>query len=347
MSLFIGSKSASSRQGSYIYRDKHPSFSHGSRNKYRGRDPKVSGATLVENEAGDRPLTGTSFLFVVNELNNNYEAQAHGSEPLRDQWLNFMPPERADEYLDEWPGMVFRYLQEPQGGVITPADEYRWYRPGRGHEGHIVRVDTAGNITGHPVICRQATIFSCSNHLPVIVGPGDASLGNSRVVRHVLDSDNMFYWSLLHISRWDDGSNISYVNSEGRGVPSVVGRNPSWIPSLVPQVYSNPNANLVSGGLSGDLSVLIGLMAFHSRVGRASDVFISQKWHHNRWIGSQHAPTHVPRTQEENPRGFFVQVCLDNLVRGLEDSDENNIRAEDCLQHVLALEWHSVLVREN
>ncbi|CAP60935.1 uncharacterized protein PODANS_0_1180, partial [Podospora anserina S mat+] len=249
-----------------------------------------------------------SFLFVVNELNNNYEAQTYGSEPLRDQWLNFMPPERADENRKAASSLRLmgiggvlpkRETKQKRSLLTQPRYQNNRYRPGRGHEGHIVRVDTAGNITGHPIICRQATIFSCSNHLPVIVGPGDASLGNSRVVRHVLDSDNMFYWSLLHISRWDDGSNISYVNSEGRGVPSVVGRNPSWIPSLVPQVYWNPNANLVSGGLSGDLSVLIGLMAFHSRVGRASDVFISQKWHHNRWIGSQHAPTH----------GKFIALC--------------------------------------
>ncbi|KAK0668037.1 hypothetical protein QBC41DRAFT_365732 [Cercophora samala] len=345
MSLFFGNKAGSSRHSGHGYRDKHPSFSHGSRGKQRDRDPRTSGTTMLGEEERDRLLTGTSFLFVVNELNPIYEP--HGSETLRDQWLNPMPPEHADGYLDEWQGLVFRYRQESHGGVITLANEYQWYRPVRGDEGGIVRVDAAGNITGRPIVCRQASIFSCSNHLPIIVGPGDASVGHSRIARQALDNDTVFYWSLLPICRWDDSSNITFVTTEGRGVPSVVGRSPSWIPSLVPQVYSNPNASLVSGGLSGDLSVLIGLMSFHSKVGRASDVFSFQRWHHNRWVGSQHAPIHVPRTQEGNPRGFFVQVCLDNLVRGLEDSDENNISAQDCLQRIFALEWHSVLVREN
>ncbi|KAK4174100.1 hypothetical protein QBC36DRAFT_348199 [Triangularia setosa] len=351
MSLFFGSKSSSSRNISHSYRDKHFSSSHGSRSKHRDRDPRASGTTIAADEDGVRVPTGTSFLFVVNELNPNYEPQVgsdlQGGEMLRDQWFNPMPPEHANEYLDEWPGLVFRYRQEQHGGVVTLENEYQWYRPGRGHEGHIVRVDAAGTITGRPMVYSQASIFSCGSHLPVIVGPGDASLGNSRILRQALDSDTVFYWSLLPICRWNDISNVSYVTTEGRGGPSVVGKNPSWIPSLVPQIYSNPNANLVSGGLSGDLSVLIGLMAFHSRKGRASEVFSSQKWHHNRWVGSQHAPTHVPRTQEDNPRGFYVQVCLDNLVWGLEDSEENDILAQECSQRIFALEWHSVLVKEN
>lgn len=58
-------------------------------------------------------------------------------------------------------------------------------------------------------------IFFCSNYLFVIVGFGDVFFGNLRVVCYVLDSDNMFYWSFLYISCWDDGFNISYVNFEG------------------------------------------------------------------------------------------------------------------------------------
>ncbi|KAK0716421.1 hypothetical protein B0T21DRAFT_386732 [Apiosordaria backusii] len=222
---------------------------------------------MAVGEDGIRLPTETSFLFVVNELNPNYEPSSNvafqGGGMLRDQWLNPMPPERADEY-----------------------------RPGRGHEGQIVRVDAAGNITGRPVVYRQASIFSCCSHLPVIVGPGDASLGNSRIMRQDLDSDTVFYWSLLPICRWKADSNITYVTTEGRGGSFVVGRNPSWVPSLVPQIYANPGANVTSGGLSGDLSVLIGLMAFHGRRRRASEVFSSQRWHHNRWVGNQHAPTH-------------------------------------------------------
>ncbi|KAK4196781.1 hypothetical protein QBC40DRAFT_351542 [Triangularia verruculosa] len=343
-----GSRSGSSR---HSHRDKHSSSSHASRSKHRDRDLRASGAAIAEGEDYSRRLIGTSFLFVVNELNPNYEPQdgfeLQGDGMLRDQWLNPMPPERADEYLDESPGLVFRYRQEQHGGVVTPASEYRWHRPSRGQEGRIVRVDEEGIITGHPTIHCQASIFSCNSHLPVIVGSGDASLGHSRIRRQASDVDTVFYWTLLHICRRDDNSTVSSVTTEGRGLPWAVGSNPSWIPSLVPRIYANPNAGVESGGLSGDLSVLIGLMAFHGRVGWASEVFSSQRWHHNRWTGSQHAPAHVPRTQEDSPRGFFVQVCLDNLVWGLEDCEENNISAQECSQCISGLEWHSILVREH
>lgn len=162
-----------------------------------------------------------------------------------------------------------------------------------GHEGTIVRVSTAGMIDGWPAPYRTQTIFACSPLLPVIVTDGDASLGYS-VPRQLCPCDSRFDesytpWYQLHFERRDG---VSYVNSAGCGDSFVAGRNASWIPSLVPSVYQNTGDSAgPSQGLSGDLPIILALMAFHGRPGRASSIFRDRKWHQGRW---QHEGSQVP-----------------------------------------------------
>lgn len=64
-----------------------------------------------------------SFLFVVNELQVDYEPASPQEQPLTDQWLNTMPPQHASAYVGELVGTVFRY----RDGVVSPAHGYLWW----------------------------------------------------------------------------------------------------------------------------------------------------------------------------------------------------------------------------
>ncbi|KAH6611737.1 hypothetical protein B0J18DRAFT_447600 [Chaetomium sp. MPI-SDFR-AT-0129] len=61
-----------------------------------------------------------SFLFVINEFVVNYEPLEGQDRPLRDPWLNIIPPQDAAAYTDELVGTVFRY----QNGHVSPAQGY-------------------------------------------------------------------------------------------------------------------------------------------------------------------------------------------------------------------------------
>ncbi|KAK4120949.1 hypothetical protein N657DRAFT_657997 [Parathielavia appendiculata] len=97
---------------------KHSSSSHGSRHgttagHSRGTKTKPQRPAVQETIA-------TSFLFVVNEFQVDYEPLPGQDRPLTDQWLNTMPPQQAEAYTGEFPGTVFRY----QNGVVSPAHGY-------------------------------------------------------------------------------------------------------------------------------------------------------------------------------------------------------------------------------
>ncbi|KAK3985721.1 hypothetical protein QBC44DRAFT_373827 [Cladorrhinum sp. PSN332] len=354
----------------------HKSHSHRSSNANRSSTTTVapSGPTLPAD---------TSFLFVVNELQINLEPNTDnhpgGGGPAvtavpRDQWFNTMPPQQSAAYTSETPGVVFRYTRS--SGLVTPAPNYAWYRqtwnqtPGR-----IVRLDPQTSIiNGFPIPydnpwgSSTQTIFSCSPHLPVIISEADATLGGSFMRRHCPcdrrcdgdgddddDDDNnntaCSPWNILHFGSGQETNNncrgVSFVNAKAAGHTSVVGRDPSWMPSLVPLSYRNSRGGIPdSRGLSGQLPTVIGLMAFHGPPGRASSVFLNGRWAGNRWVGSSHAPRHVPRGGDEPPRGFLVQVCLDNLQGDLPDNEANNLSTEACMANLERLEWRDVLVRD-
>ena len=238
-----------------------------------------------------------------------------------------------------------------------------------GREGRIVRVNQANVIDGYPVLYRAQTVFACSPLLPMIVTDGDASLGYTFPRRicscnHMYDNEKCSTWSHLHFGGSDDNARreISYVNSYASGDPFVAGKDPTWVPSLVPSVYRNtkPSAG-PSRGLSGELPIILALMGFHGKPGRASDIFRDRKWNLGQWVGSNRASSYrvfppsctscrypaneqVPKSGE-SPRGLFVQVCADNLVGGQEDCEENNIPVEVWEQALQDLEYRTILVQ--
>ena len=98
---------------------KHGS-SHGGRRS-------TTGHSKPSKPKSQKPATtgtgSSSFLFVVNELQVDYEPLPGEAHPLTDQWLNPMPPQSQAAYTGELIGTVFRY----QDGVVSPAQGYLWY----------------------------------------------------------------------------------------------------------------------------------------------------------------------------------------------------------------------------
>jgi len=97
-------------------------------------------------------------------------------------------------------------------------------------------------------------------------------------------------WNLLSFFK-ENG--LSLVNAGAGDSPYVAGRNPSWIPALVPRVFENVDGGATppSLGLGGDLPTIIGLMAFHGRRGRASEVFSEGRWQQHQWHGGSRPPS--------------------------------------------------------
>ncbi|KAK0614577.1 hypothetical protein B0T14DRAFT_606835 [Immersiella caudata] len=295
--------------------------------------------------------TNVSFLFVVNEFDIDFE-----DDPVYDPWLNYLPPTSQTHYRGEYPGTVFRY----RAGTITPAANYKWYRPEMGQEGHISYVDpTTGLITAAPDPYRTETIFSCNAHLPLITLQSDASLGSyhrsncPKGCDAVFQDGDLLPWNMLHINHPRHLQGVSLVNSGQQGYTFVAGKSPKWMPALVPRVFENIERHTTpqSRGLGGDLPVVIGLMAFHARrTGNASAVFERGWWQGGKWRGPAEVPKGYPETPESNPRGFLVQISpdyssdelaafqmadfgymeaiTDNIFQGLQYLEENGVLVE-------------------
>ncbi|KAK0716235.1 hypothetical protein B0H67DRAFT_645877 [Lasiosphaeris hirsuta] len=349
-----------------------PNKAHRKDSKHHSKDSSRSGSKADhstrkshKSSAGHSPANDVSFLFVVNELSINLEPPHHES---MDQWLNFLPPTSPAGYVDEAVGAVFRYA----AGAVARADEYVWHRPHMGQAGSILRLDGANNVSGVAVPYLTRSVFSCSAHLPLIVLDGDASLGSSYLRRPGCQCDGnnntatttatgldeeLPRWNLLHFAAPEAFADtrpeghaaaprgLSLAMAHDTGAPYVLGRNPSWMPSLVPAAFANTRPEHVpqSRGLSGDVAIVIGLMAFHSRPGEASNVFGSGCWRYGRWSPPGNGAPGYPASGD-SPRGFLVHVCLD-LVEG-EEVPNTNLDRDWCMQQINWLEWEGGILVE-
>lgn len=238
------------------------------------------------------PTAPVSFLFAVNEFTFTYE---HNHPTPRDQWNNILPPATGNGYHSDLQVPVFRYNTD---GVITRAEGYYWGRSAAGQPGGIYRYDTFNNLIGQATDLAVHSIVSCSESpcLPFLVAEGDPSLSNSCAhsagchCAELSGENELIRWRLLH---FDHNGPLSLANAGYFGHSYVAGRKPSWMPALVPKVFENPTGTQVpSQGLAGDVSIVIGLMAFHSPPGNPTQVFEEHRWWQNTWIGPHSRPTH-------------------------------------------------------
>lgn len=96
---------------------------HGSSHASHRNNPSHSKSSKARSQSHAAPSTILrSFLFVVNELQVDFEPLPEDGRPLTDQWLNPMPPQHAAAYGDEIGGIVFRY----KNGTVSQTHDYIW-----------------------------------------------------------------------------------------------------------------------------------------------------------------------------------------------------------------------------
>ncbi|KAI1199193.1 hypothetical protein F5X97DRAFT_322610 [Nemania serpens] len=277
---------------------------HGSKSSHSGKgsSSKTSKSERKGNGSSVPGQVGFSFLFVVNELAVNPRAP-----PNVDQWGMRMPPENPRDYDGEAQGTVFRY----RDGVTEVAEGYYWYRDpaavdaqtGLRPAGAIMRLEGDGSGTQWPMEEYSAfTVFNCWGPLPCVYEKADA------LSTFIGPYGAGQRWNVMSFQA-PDGSGLTRVSSAGNS-QVVMGKNPSWMPSIVPELFWNASSHApTSTGLGGELPVIIAQMAL-SQPRQQTDVpFLSRWWNHGEWLPGNH------RNTVRHPldiRGVLVVVALDN-----------------------------------
>lgn len=238
-----------------------------------------------------------SFLFVANELSVRDDDTFHKG----DGWYNRIPPIEPKGFAGEIPGSVMRY----QNGQVTNAPGYEWFRERfdgtAWPPGHVLRYnadgsnmfDDEGNLEC-AIMYKQLAVFSCNPLLPIAVFNGDP-LSTASLARAPL----LFF----HPPTQPGISHAVHPDSPMEPGPAVckyvAGASPSWMPSLVPKTYRNPFNPGPSYGLSGELPIILGLMAFsESTAGEgeaASRTFLGDGAHPGRWSDGHWHHTAAPQ----------------------------------------------------
>ncbi|KAI1115580.1 hypothetical protein F5Y14DRAFT_449936 [Nemania sp. NC0429] len=288
---------------------------HGSKSSHSGSKSSSSKSGKKGNGATHGPgQAGFSFLFVINEISINPRAA-----PNVDQWGARMPPENPHDYEGETQGTVFRY----RDGAVEVAEGYYWYREqgvvdaqtGLRPAGSIVRLDGASGSQWPMETYSAFTVFNCWGPLPCVYEKADAL---SAFVGAYGAGQR---WNVMSFQAPDPGSSgLTRVSAAGNS-QVVTGKNPSWMPSIVPELFWNASSHApTSTGLGGELPVIIAQMALSQPRGQTDVPFLSRWWHHGHWLPGNH------RNTVRHPldiRGVLVVVALDNYENPLGSSVEH------------------------
>ncbi|KAI0424375.1 hypothetical protein F5Y09DRAFT_353486 [Xylaria sp. FL1042] len=268
-----------------------------------------------------------SFLFVVNELHLDPHAA-----PNVDQWGTVMPPFDPKSYEGEAAGTVFRY----RDGEIEVAQGYYWERDNSldpdtllRPAGSIYRSSNSNNNSNSSTSFTdeqpweltkyaQFTVFNCWRPLPCVymeedplctlispypLNSGAGSGGRVRVYGE---------GSPLNLMSFEDPdiTGITHIAAGGNS-QVVAGRQPSWMPSLVPEMFRNTDRHApASRGLGGLLPVIIGQMALTQPKGETDRPFVEQWWHRRHWRRPELGTT---VSHPMDIRAVVVHVALDEI----------------------------------
>ncbi|KAH7318150.1 hypothetical protein B0I35DRAFT_478687 [Stachybotrys elegans] len=287
---------------------------HSNQGKGFSRHHRKHGSSSAPSTHNADGSDGLSFLFVVNELILNSDI---GFE--RDAWCNALPPRTYAGYQGEIASHVMRY----QDGTVTQACGWTYFR---GDQSEVNGGAWGGGFIYYALDEEQGyyaeqyssmCVFSSNPHLPIIISHEDVLASSNSIEFHALQ---FFHDQASHRGVSFAVTEESNMMPGGGPVKHVAGRNPNWIPSLVPDVYSSPPNAPRSRGLAGELPIVLALMAFsedriNDTANRTNDIFLGSRtlgparWRNGSWTHSG-AP-YYPPTVQDDPRGFFVAVWLD------------------------------------
>jgi hypothetical protein len=213
------------------------------------------------------PPPPTSFLFIVNGLPLNEDIDNGGVAPRTDSYARWLPPLYQAAFGAKSQGTVFRW----SNGVISAPAGYQWvdgyaYAPNGGALNYY----------------RSITMFYCNPWDQYLVADGDASTRDIETAPYPGDR-----WYPINF-RHDNG--LSRVELAG-GEQYLAGNGATFIDHLGLLSYQNQDsAAPPSGGLAGNLAILIALVAFSCRSSHLRDALIRDRaWHRYRWNGHNHA----------------------------------------------------------
>jgi len=190
---------------------------------------------------------------------------------------NIWPPGLARNYGLETVGPVFRF----KDGEVKVAEGYTWYRENPHEEGAIFEPQRYYD-QGQPIVRQPMqtfsvhSVFNCWRLLPCVWTDADASVVNiTQGVNH--------RW--MPLSFQHEG-NVTRIAEGGTRV--VAGKDPAWMPDIIPDTLKALRTSSASGGLGGPLGIIIGLLALTCQEGETSRVFNERKWHRYEWHGRRH-----------------------------------------------------------
>lgn len=151
---------------------------------------------------------------------------------------------------------------------------------------------------------KRAAVFACNPLLPIMVCPMDPMVDNTTS-----------RWELLQVFHPPRPPHHSHLPARtqvafdevsplprGPGLKRyIAGADAAWMPALLPLTYSRPLEAPPSGGLGGELSIILGLMALSLPPGCTNAVFLGGGGRGAMWRGNRWAHNHPPMGCESCP----------------------------------------------
>jgi hypothetical protein len=209
------------------------------------------------------PPPPTSFLFVVNGLPLNEDVDNGGVTPRTDDYGRWLPPLYQAGFGPKSRGTVFRW----RNGVITAPTGYQWI------DGYAYAPN--GGVLNY---YRSMTVFYCNPWDQYLVADGDASTRDIATANFPGER-----WYPVNFRNDGNLSRLDFAGDE----QYLAGNGAAFIDQLGLTSYQSQEQGApTSGGLAGNLAILIGLVAFSCRSRDLRDILVNDRaWHRNRWNG--------------------------------------------------------------
>lgn len=218
--------------------------------------------------------TSRSFLFSVSELPINDNPADGGTEPITDRYGHWEPPVTRNGFQEPLPGKLYRY-----------------------HEGTVSLAPWSEGVDNLRIY-RKQTIFWCNGFLQFLTVPYDASQYDVR-------KREPHRWLALQFRH---SRNLSRIDEYGPE-KHLACRGSQWITDLGLGAYVDlhlDDASTQPGGLSGNLAILIGLIAFSCPSRDLETVLLQDRaWHGFGWHG------HSRGNGRQDERGVVVNIYRD------------------------------------
>jgi hypothetical protein len=195
---------------------------------------------------------------VVNELRINDDTRHGGVAPRYDEYGYWSPPTCGAGFGPSHQGRFYRW----SNGVITPVEGST--QPG----------------SDYLTLYKAASVFYCNPFHQFFAAMGDVSIRDMETAEPLHDR-----WYRLRF-RYDEAFPLSRLDIGG-SEEYLVGANTNWVSQLGLSSYvSTDPSPPMAHGLSGDLTLLIALIAFSCEPRYFDRILIQDRaWHRCHWRG--------------------------------------------------------------